>query len=103
MRLHERLDLRIGTPLLAVYLVSPNVEVLIGKKLRHLADEGIQEFVSCVFRRIHCWVEDSPVALDSIRPRRTRQLRITHKPRRAVSGHIELRDHTNPAIARISD
>lgn len=32
---HERLDFGIRVPLLTVHLVSANVEILVGEKLRH--------------------------------------------------------------------
>src|SRR5712691_4972235 len=46
---HELLYFRICIPLLSVYLVAPDMEVLVGKKLGHFTDELVEELVGFVW------------------------------------------------------
>ena len=89
--------------MLSVYFVAADVEVLVGKQPRHLADEIIQKLISAFLRRIHCRIENSPFAFDLIWTRRTSQFRITHEPGSAVPRHIELWHDANAAFSRVSD
>src|ERR1700720_3768424 len=52
MRLNERLNLRIGVPVLAIDLVSANVKLGVGKKLAHLVNELVEEFISAFLNGI---------------------------------------------------
>src|SRR5580692_6900171 len=101
MGTHERLNRWICVPLFSVDLIAANVKVLVRKKFRHLADEGVEKFVGPLLSRIHGWVEDAPLAFNLIRARAAGQLWITNKPCRAVSGHIELGHHANATIVGV--
>src|SRR6266542_2527375 len=98
MRMHELLDLRIAVPLLAVYLVASDMEEPVRKKFRHLADELVEKFVSALTRGIHCGIKYTKLPPDGIGPRPAGEIRISHKPRRAVARHIELGNHADAAI-----
>jgi len=99
----ERLNLRIGIPLFAVHLVATDVEIVVGEKLGHLADEIIKKLVDLLVRRVHCRIEDSPPALDSVRPFSAGQLGMADEPRGAVTRHIEFRHHADAAISGVSN
>ena len=100
---HELLDLRIGVPLLAVYLVASDVKKLVGKEPGHLADKFVQKLVSLLPGRIHRRIEHAPLAFNLIRPRPTGEFGIADEPRGTVAGHIEFRHHANAALARVGD
>src|SRR3954452_3462921 len=103
MGAHEGLDFWVGSPLLAVYFVSADMEILIGKQFGHLSDEAVEELVSGVFGWIHRGIENSPLAFDGVGTGRAGELGIADKPGGAVSGHIEFRDDTNATIVGIGD
>ena len=63
----------------------------------------VEELVGFLARGIHGGMENSPVALDRIRPGRARQLRISYEPTGGVARDIEFGDHANAAIARVGD
>src|SRR5215813_9407168 len=98
---HKSLNFRIACPLLAIYLVAADVKILVGKELRHLADELIQKLIRVLTRWVHGRIMNAEMPRNLIRPRRAGQLRIGDEPARGVPGHIELRRHTDAAIARV--
>ena len=100
---HELLYFRICIPLLSVYLVAPDMEVLVGKKLGHFTDELVEELVGFVLGWVHCRIEDSPLAFYLIRTRRTGEFRIPDEPSCTVSGHVELGNHADTPLTRICD
>src|SRR5260370_3396927 len=99
----ELLNLRIGVPLLSVHLVAANVKIMVREELGHFSHELIEKLISLLVRRVHCRIKDSPLALDLVRARPAGQLGMTRKPSRAVSRHVELRHHANPAVVRIAN
>src|SRR2546421_5942511 len=101
MRPHILLNFRICIPLLAIYLVAPNMKKLVGEKLGHFTDELVQEFVSALTRWVHCGIENTPLPLDRIRPGTAGQIRISHEPGSAVPRHIEFGHNANAAIASV--
>src|SRR5579864_2773490 len=103
MRVHELLNLRIRVPLLAIYLVSTDVEELVGEKFGHLADEDIEKLVGTLASGIHGGVEDSPLAFNRIRPWGAGEVGIADKPGCAVTRHIEFRNYANAAVTRVVD
>src|ERR1051326_3373682 len=98
MRAHELLDLRVCIPLLAIYLISADMEKLVGEELRHLADKFIQKLVRAFAGGIHCGIEHSPLALDGVRARAAGQFRITDEPGSAVAWHVEFGYDADAAI-----
>ena len=103
MRANEFLNLRIGVPLFPIHFIAAHMKKMIGEKFADLPDELIKKFVNLLVGRIHRRVENAPLALNRKRPRRAGQLRITHKPRRAVPRKIKFRHYLNPPLPRISD
>ncbi len=100
---HERLNLGIRVPLLAVDFVAPDMKKLVGKKPSHLADECVEKLVSFLPRGVHGRIENAPLALNLIRSRPAGQFGIAHEPGRCVPRHVELGNHANAALARIRD
>src|SRR6266849_7134162 len=45
VRFFELLNLRVGVPLLSVYLVAANVKIVVREKLSHFSHEFIEEFI----------------------------------------------------------
>ncbi len=101
--LHERLDLRIGRPLLAVVLVPADVPVRVWEDLHHLAHEAVDEPVGGFARRIERRIEHAEPARDGVRPRRAREFRIPDDPARDVPGHVELRHDANAPLPSVFD
>src|SRR6266851_2740729 len=99
MRVNERLDRRIGVPMLAIDLVSANVKVGVGKKLTHLVNELVEKFVSAFLRGIGNGIRT--FWIDLVGAWATCQFGISNKPRPAVAGRIELRHHADAAIVRV--
>src|SRR6266446_5568011 len=77
------------------------MEIMIGEKSGHLADELVEELISLLVGRIHRGVEHAPFALNLVWPGSARQLWMANKPRRTVARHVEFRHYTNAAVARI--
>ena len=65
--MHERLDLCVLIPRLAIHLISANIEIRIWKQLRHLRNELVQEFVCPLLGGIHYSV--NPTGLDPVSAR----------------------------------
>src|SRR5579863_526485 len=103
VRLLEVLNLGIGVPSFPVYLVSANVEIMIRKKFGHLPDKRVEKLVGFFIGWIHGRIQHAPLRVDFERPRGTGDFRITDKPGRAVSRHVEFRDNADSAITRVSD
>ncbi len=103
VRFLELLNLRIRVPSFPVYLISANVEIVIRKKFGHLFDKRVEKFVSFCIGWIHGRIQHAPFRVDFEGPRCTGDFRITNKPGRAVSRHIEFRDDANSPIARVCD
>src|SRR5215813_15042932 len=95
MFLLELMDGGIPVPLLAINFVSAGMKVLVGKQFGHFLNEVVKKMVSVVACRIHGGIEDAPLAFDLIRAGATGQFRISNKPARTVSGHVEFRDHAD--------
>ena len=103
MSTHELLNFRIRVPLFAVNFVSTDVEKLVREKLRHLTNKLVEKFVRAFARGIHRWVEHSPLPLNRVRSGRAGQIGISYEPCRAMPRHIELGNHPNTAVVRISN
>src|SRR5579871_3470938 len=103
MVVHERLNVLGLFPLLAIHFIAANVEVRVRKQRGHFADKLVEKLVSCFARWIHRGIENTKFALDLIRPRAARQLRVSDEPTRGVSRHVEFGYHADAAIARVSD
>ena len=102
--MNECLNFRIGVPLLAVDFVASDVEVGVGKKLRHFLDEFFQEFVGRFARGIHDRIDVAGAAgLERVRAGTARQFGIAEEPRPAVAGNVELGHHADAAIVRVGD
>src|SRR5512144_489501 len=87
---HEGLDLLVCVPLLAVYLITADMEVLVRKMFGHFANEFVEELIGSLLSGVHRRIKDAPLAFDLIRSRAARQFRIANEPRCAVSRHVEL-------------
>src|SRR5262249_42218257 len=57
---HELLNFRIRLPFLPVYLIAADMKELVGKELRHLSDELVEELVSALASRVHCGIKHAP-------------------------------------------
>src|SRR6266446_4266737 len=77
------------------------MEIMIGEKSGHLADELVEELISLLVGRVHRGIENAPFALNLVWPGSARQLWMANKPRRTVARHVEFRHYTNAAVARI--
>src|SRR6202021_562921 len=100
---HEFLDFRVRVPLFSVYLVAAYVKVMVRKKLTHFTDKFVEKLVRLLPRRVHYGIENSPPALNLVRPRSTRKFGIPDKPGSAVSWHIKFGYNSHTAIARVVD
>src|SRR5438270_11335454 len=100
----EFLNFRIGVPLLAVDFVASDVKVDVGKQLGHFGDELFQELVGRLTRGIHDRINVTRAsALESIRAGTAGKFGISHEPRPAVAGDVELGHHANATIMGIGD
>ena len=97
--MNEFLNLRIRVPLLAVDFVAADVEVRVGKKLRHFGDELFQKLVSRFARGIH----DRIAVFERVGAGAAGEFGISEEPRSAVAGNVELGHDANPAIVRVGD
>ena len=103
VRFFEFLDFWIGVPLLAVHFIAANVEIVVGEKFDHLSYQVVEKLIGFFVRRIHRGIEDSPLAFDGVRAGAAGKFGITDKPGGAVTGHIELRNDADAAIAGVGD
>ena len=101
--MHEILNLWIGVPLLAVYLVASDVKELVREESGHFTNKCVEKLVGFLAGRIHGGIEDAPLAFDFIRSRPAGQLGIADEPGRAVARHIEFRNHADAALTSVSD
>src|SRR3984893_6410610 len=101
VRVNEGLDLRILIPMLSVYLVSANVEVGVGKKLGHLPDEFVEEFIGLLSVGISDRVRY--IRIDLERTGTCGEVGTSDKPRAAVARGIELRQHPDATIAGVRE
>ena len=100
---HERLDILVGVPVLAVVLIAPDMQIFIREQPGHLGEELIEEIIDRVAGGIEYRVHDAPVALDGVRSRSAAQFRVTDQPAGGVGRHVELRHHPDAAVIRIGD
>ena len=104
VRMHPRLNMGIRIPVLAVYLVAADMKVSIRKKRLHLTENGIDQLVCRVARRVQRRTQVVTLRPDqAMRCGTGRQLRISNQPAHGVARHIELRDNAHATVARIGD
>src|SRR5215217_3651544 len=101
--LHVSLDRRIAVPLLTFVLVAADVQVVVRKERRHLAQKRLEKFVDLFARRIEGGLEYTRPPFNGVWTRCATELRITNEPTGAVTGYIKLRHDANAAIAGIRD
>src|SRR5262249_9011177 len=101
--LHERLDLLVLGPVLAVALVSADVHERVGKQRGHLAEKLVDELVDGFACRIKRRIHDSPGPLDLVWTRLTGKRRIADKPACRVTGHVELGHYSYSAIGGVGN
>src|SRR3984893_1939918 len=98
---NEGLNLRILIPMLAVHLVSANVEVGVGKEFGHLPDEFVEEFVGLFSGGISDRVRS--LGIDFERTGTAGKLGISDKTRTAVGQSLELPQHADAAVVRVGN
>src|SRR5713226_3294209 len=101
-RFHEGLNLRVVVPLVALVFISSDVNVLVWEKLGHLCKKAFEKFVKFLTRRIERGIKYPVLAFDFIWSRCAPELRMADQPACCVPRHIELRQHSNAAVAGIS-
>src|SRR5438552_12404714 len=101
--LHEGLYLRISVPLLAFILISPDVDICVRKKRRHLTKKLIEKLVNLLARGIERRLKNSHATFNRVRTRRTAQLGITNQPTGAMTGYVKLGNDTDGALAGVTD
>src|SRR5260370_31294512 len=99
----ELTDLLVPRPRLAVHLIAADVEVLDGKRARHLPDESIEEVIGVVARRVHRGIMYAQLARNVIGPGMAGELGVGHEPAGGVAGNIKLRNYADTAIASVGD
>ena len=102
VRPHERSDGRVRAPLHSVHFIAADVEVPIGKQMRHLADEFIQKPVGSLLGWVHGGIKDSPFAFDRIGAFAAGKFRVADKPRCGVPRHVKLGHHADAPIGGVS-
>src|SRR5882724_1487536 len=101
-RFHESLDLCVAAPLVAFVFISSDVDVLVREKLSDLCKKAFEKFVKFLTRGVKRRIKYPVLALDLVRSRRAPQLGMPDQPACCVARHIELRHHSNAAVAGIS-
>src|SRR5579872_85948 len=81
------------------HFIAADVEVLIGKQRGHFADEFVQEFVGGFAGHIESAGENAPGVFKLVGAVVGRQNGHAGKPGGHVAGHVELRNHSNAAVA----
>jgi hypothetical protein len=89
--------------LLAVALISADVEIGVRKQGSHFADKGVEKGVGAVTCWIHGGIENSPLALDLVRSRTAGEIGITYKPGSGVPGYVKLRHYADTAVAGVGN
>src|SRR2546425_835302 len=99
--LHEGLYLRISVPLLALVLISSNVDICVREKRGHLTKKLIEKLINLLARGIERGLKNSRTAFNRVGTRRTSQLGVTDQPTGAVAGYVKLRNDPDAALAGV--